>query len=152
MNRVFPNAACVVMAVSLAGCSSAAGPTPGAVEPAPAPAQAVASSTTAALGSGVYTVEQAARGGEVFQRRCARCHEDLSRETFIVPWVRAPLSMMFTFISTTMPRGAPGALSRQQYADVIAHLLAINGIPAGATELPADTRALSQIRVQAPTH
>jgi hypothetical protein len=49
-----------------------------------------------------------------------------------------------------MPRGAPGSLSRPEYADVVAYLLALNGVPPGTTDLPATNAALAQIRVAPP--
>ena len=48
-----------------------------------------------------------------------------------------------------MPLDNPGRLSRQQNADVIAFVLKANDWPAGATELPADSAALKQIRIAA---
>ena len=98
---------------------------------------------------GPYTAEQATRGEATFERRCLRCHEisHFSSADFFRTWTRAPLSQLYGFIATTMPRGAPGSLSRPQYADVVAYLLALNGVRPGATDLPTSTAALAQIRV-----
>jgi hypothetical protein len=38
-------------------------------------------------------------------------------------------------MSTTMPEDNPGSLKPQQYADVVAYFLKLNGYPAGKTEL-----------------
>jgi len=101
---------------------------------------------------GPFTVEQATRGEATFRDACLRCHETarFSTPDFLRVWTRAPLSQLFGFISTNMPRGAVGSLSRPEYADVVAYMLALNGIPAGGTELPSSTAALAQIRVVAP--
>ena len=101
---------------------------------------------------GPYTAEQATRGEATFERRCSRCHETsrFSTEAFFRTWTRAPLSQLYGFIATTMPRGSPGSLSRPEYAEVVAYLLALNGVPPGETDLPATTAALAQIRVAPP--
>jgi hypothetical protein len=62
---------------------------------------------------------------------------------------------MFTLISTAMPEDAPGSLQRDTYADVLAYIFALNGLPAGPRELPTDLGALREIRmdfVPPPTH
>jgi hypothetical protein len=48
-----------------------------------------------------------------------------------------------------MPYDSPGALSDQQYTDIVAYMLELNGVPAGTTELPADEAGLSQITITA---
>jgi hypothetical protein len=50
-------------------------------------------------------------------------------------------------MSTQMPKEQPGTLEPEQYADVIAYLLKINGAPAGKKELPPDEKALKWIRI-----
>jgi len=52
-------------------------------------------------------------------------------------------------IRTTMPLNRPGALSRQQNADVVAYLLRFNQFPAGKEELPRDVQTLKQILFKA---
>ena len=47
------------------------------------------------------------------------------------------------------PPEQPGKLTPQQTADVIAHILSVDGFPAGATELPADVDQLKRIRLTA---
>ena len=48
------------------------------------------------------------------------------------------------------PPEQPGKLTPQQNADVVAHILSVNGFPAGAAELPSDVEALKRIRIDAP--
>ena len=148
MNRVGSSLISVAAAVSFASCASGAGPGPASPGPEPE-AAAPARGTLMDARPGPYTAEQATRGGATFERRCLRCHEvaHFSSAAFFRTWTRAPLSQLYGFIATTMPRGAPGSLSRPQYAEVVAYLLALNGIPPGATDLPATTAALAQIRV-----
>jgi mono/diheme cytochrome c family protein len=147
MIRVGSSMVCFGMALSLVSCQTASGPGTGSVRPAPATASAPEPETGAPPGP--YTSEQATRGEATFERACSRCHETerFSTAAFFRTWTRAPLSQLYGFISTTMPRGAPGSLSRPQYADVVAYLLALNGVPPGGTDLPTTTAALAQIRV-----
>jgi hypothetical protein len=50
-----------------------------------------------------------------------------------------------------MPKSAPGTLTRREYTQVTAYLLKMNGMPAGAGELPADSMALTRIRIELKT-
>ena len=102
--------------------------------------------TTAA---GVYTAGQAKRGEEVYYSICVSCHP---KGTYTTPvfrdkWNGHLLSELFAFVSTQMPKEQPGTLEQQDYADVMAYLLKINGAPAGKNELPPDAKALKWIRI-----
>ncbi len=46
-----------------------------------------------------------------------------------------------------MPKNYPGSLSEQEYVDVMSYLLSMNGMPAGAAELPSDSLALTRIKI-----
>ena len=65
-------------------------------------------------------------------------------------WKGAPLSDLFELIENTMPKQAPASLTPEEYADAVAYLLKINGAPPGEQELPADAKALKQIRISLP--
>lgn len=103
---------------------------------------------------GAYTEAQAARGQEVAQI-CARCHGStlgggsrppaLVGSSFQNKWASGTLAAPFDFIRRNMPRNAPGSLTLQQYADVLAYLLQQTGYPAGAAELAPDAAALGAI-------
>lgn len=41
-----------------------------------------------------------------------------------------------------MPLDAPGSLSRRTYADIVAYLMQLNGLPAGTAALAPDTLVL----------
>jgi mono/diheme cytochrome c family protein len=92
-------------------------------------------------GDGVYTSAQAMRGAATFQTSCATCHStdgiapSLTGDRFERFWTDANLNSLFTQIKTAMPRNAPGSLSESAYVDIVAHLLAQNGFPAGTDEL-----------------
>lgn len=110
-----------------------------------------------AVSTGVFTEEQAARGGELFARRCAGCHGAQLQGGMgprLAPldgsWQGLALAELYRFVSTNMPMDAPGSLEPQQYADALAFVLASNGYAAGEAELPADPEALQAIVIDAP--
>ena len=99
--------------------------------------------------SGVYTDEQATRGRDTYQMQCKSCHTPASHTgaTFASWWDRKPLSELFEFVTTRMPKNEPGSLQPDEYADVVAYLLKLNDMPSGSEELPADSVALKKIRI-----
>ena len=48
-----------------------------------------------------------------------------------------------------MPDNDPGALSREEYADLVAYILSVNKFPTGATEIGTSLAPLQQIRILA---
>ena len=46
-----------------------------------------------------------------------------------------------------MPPSRPASLGDETYADLVAYILQVNGVPAGDTELPADLDALNQMMI-----
>jgi PQQ-dependent dehydrogenase (methanol/ethanol family) len=108
---------------------------------------------------GVYTDAQAARGKTVYDQRCALCHgarleagsaSPLTGSAFMAKWGRGDRSVddLFYITRTQMPYDAAGTLTRQQYIDVVAYILKVNGYAAGKTDLPADSPALKKIKLQ----
>ena len=96
---------------------------------------------------GAYTDAQAMRGENEYGANCARCHgadldgggaaPTLHTLDFVDRWREDHLSTLFQFISTNMPQppGRPGGLKEQQYLDIVAFLLQVNGLPSGSKEL-----------------
>lgn len=107
----------------------------------------VAPRTTA---GGVYTDEQANRGRDTYQMQCKSCHTPASHTgvTFASWWDRKPLSELYLFVTTRMPKNEPGSLQPDEYADVVAYLLKLNELPSGSDPLPADSVALKKIRIE----
>jgi mono/diheme cytochrome c family protein len=102
---------------------------------------------------GVYTAEQADRGVALYKRKCASCHAPnrfTDDQLFLTPYANKPLWDMFEVISDSMPEDDPGGMTPEEYADVIAYLLRLNGFATGQTELPASKDALSQILFEKP--
>jgi len=96
---------------------------------------------------GVYSDAQAKRGEAAYTKSCAGCHgpdlagadtaPSLTGSEFNAGWNDLTLDDLFDRIKTTMPGDAPGSLSREQCADVLAYLLSKDGFPAGQAELVA---------------
>jgi mono/diheme cytochrome c family protein len=116
--------------------------------PTIAPAQK--SATTRSTLTGVYSAQQAARGQDVYAGMCKSCHTAATHTgaAFEKSWSGHSLSELFGFISTRMPKNEPGSLAPEEYVDVLAYLLKLNQMPAGAAELPADTTVLGAIRIE----
>jgi S-disulfanyl-L-cysteine oxidoreductase SoxD len=106
---------------------------------------------------GIFTEEQAERGAQLYAEHCAQCHGEalggveaapaLSGVDFYGKWDGETVAALFDRIRVSMPPNTPGALSRAQNADLIAHLLQVGGYPAGSTPLAAQAGVLAQIRL-----
>ena len=113
-----------------------------------AAAQADPAATKSVL-EGVYTEEQARRGEKITNDVCGDCHmEDWFTGSLLESWAGATVEMLYELISTTMPEDRPGSLERQQYADVLAYIFELNGLPAGQGELSAKKEALRAILIE----
>jgi len=114
---------------------------------------------TRSVWDGVYTGEQAKRGGALYGQECASCHgEDLmgadeatplAGGQFMSNWDGLTVGDLFERVRVSMPQGDPGKLDRQQTADVLAYVLQVNQFPVGETELARQTEVLKQIRIEA---
>jgi S-disulfanyl-L-cysteine oxidoreductase SoxD len=116
------------------------------------PAAAQSASGSAAgerpVTSGAYSEAQAEHGKTLFREQCADCHPvaQFKGAPFLRQWAGRRVFDLFDQIRTTMPNTNPGALTRQQYADIVAYLLSENALPAGTTPLPAGDDELKKIR------
>jgi S-disulfanyl-L-cysteine oxidoreductase SoxD len=118
-----------------------------------------AAETTLSVWQGVYTKDQALRGKARYFAACASCHggvlqgdgdvPELSGKSFLKRWGDQPIGALFLFATSQMPVGRPGSLGSQGYADVLAYILSVNGVPDGARELPANEAALENIILDA---
>jgi len=129
--------------------------------------------TPRSVTDGVYTGEQAKRGRDHYRKRCILCHLDngqgreaepiiigqslenegdaeappVAGEAFLGKWDGKTLKMLYDTMSRTMPVGSAGSLSPQEYADVLAYLLELSKLPAGAQEL-TPARELESITIR----
>ena len=115
----------------------------------PARAQSSVPQSARSTASGVYTDEQATRGRDTYAMQCKSCHTPASHTgpTFASWWDRKPLSELYQFVTTRMPKNEPGSLQPDEYVDLIAYLLKLNDLPSGSEPLPADSAALKKIRI-----
>ncbi len=99
---------------------------------------------------GVYTEEQALRGAEVTEDVCRECHDDEEFVgAFIRSWAGASVAALYDDIYSLMPEDQPGSLPAQQYSDVIAYILQLNGLPPGEVELGVARESLEQVLIEA---
>ena len=104
---------------------------------------------TKSILDGVYTEEQARRGEALNEKVCANCHmQDSFTGTFLKSWSGATVGALYELISTSMPEDRPGALKRQQYADILAYIFELNGIPPGNEILGAKLEILGNIIIE----
>jgi mono/diheme cytochrome c family protein len=108
---------------------------------------------------GVYTAEQSKRGESLYAEACAACHDAkllggigpaLAGKDFIGAWKDKTVADLFTKTKVEMPLTAPGTLTAEQTADLVALMLSANQFPAGATPLAADAAPLKDIRMAEP--
>jgi mono/diheme cytochrome c family protein len=99
--------------------------------------------------SGVYTREEAEAGKEMYAGLCASCHQAATHTgpTFRKKWTGKPLSELYTFMKTMMPKNEPGSLADEDYGVLLAYMLQMNQMPAGKTYLSTDTLELRKIRI-----
>jgi len=105
---------------------------------------------------GVYTEEQAKRGAATFDVECAGCHGPEGEgggmapatfgSTFTANYEGQTLGALYDRNAKTMPTGAEGSLTPQQYADTLAFILQRNGFPSGPNELPGQAMPLMMIK------
>ena len=111
---------------------------------------------TRSVWDGVYTEEQAKRGAALNKQHCASCHGEyltggemappLAGPAFSANWNGLSLGDILERIRITMPLDHPGALTRQQNADVLAYILSVNKFPVGKAELARQTEILKQVK------
>ena len=107
-----------------------------------------AQETSRSTASGVYTARQAEQGREVFNGNCTGCHTAASHTgAGFARWMGRPLSELFDYIASYMPKSAPGSLTEDEYVWVTAYLLKLNGMPAGAKPITADMKELEAVRI-----
>jgi len=129
-------------------------PTANSTPPAASAPAAAAPAAPAVLSTlkGVYTDAQATAGKELYVGRCVSCHTgEHGSGAFRRKWAGKPVQSLWGIIRETMPDDDPGGLSNEQYSQVVAYLLKLNGLPPGSTPLPADSLALAKIRLDTLT-
>jgi PQQ-dependent dehydrogenase (s-GDH family) len=111
-------------------------------------------------GAGVpptFTARQAAAGRLMYDSHCAVCHgTTLTNGTFGTPlageyfrwrWSGRSVAALYDKSRDTMPPARPASLADEAYAGILAYIFEVNGIPAGAAELPPGGDALARMRI-----
>ncbi|KVQ52180.1 cytochrome C [Burkholderia territorii] len=96
-----------------------------------------------------FDASQVAHGKKIYGNACAKCHgADLEGNTApalsgpsFAPLSHSHLTIggVFGYMATNMPADQPGKLKDDEYADLMAFLLASNGYAASKSKLTADT-------------
>jgi mono/diheme cytochrome c family protein len=99
--------------------------------------------------SGVFTAEQVAKGRAGHRAFCLSCHgaEAYTGEPFETMWLGRTVFDLFETLRTTMPNDEPGKLTTEEYVDVIAYILMLNGYQPGATPLSYDENELRKVKI-----
>jgi len=111
--------------------------------------------TNRSVWDGVFSSDQAKRGQPVYVEKCASCHSSdlsggesappLTGGTFMSNWDGLPVGDLFKRMKDSMPQNAPGSLSGQDNADILAYMFQVNGFPAGKTDLAKQPEVLAGI-------
>jgi quinoprotein glucose dehydrogenase len=120
---------------------------------------ALAAQAKPSVWDGIYSTDQAKRGEAAYATDCASCHgaklegrgqtPALSGAEFLMNWDGTTVGDLFEKIQASMPADKPGTLSPERNAEILAFLLSVSKMPAGATDLPGDIGRLRQIRFDA---
>jgi len=147
-----------LLSVALAGCASSNAPAGGTgLGPGPASSSGsaeappeLANGPSPAAPLGAYSALQADRGKEVFTDTCTECHftSEMRNTQFQLSWKLRTAWDFHREMVRTMPEDTPGSLTNQQYIDVTAYILQLNGHPAGDTELVRDEAVLRAISMK----
>jgi PQQ-dependent dehydrogenase (methanol/ethanol family) len=99
-------------------------------------------------GTGWFSTEQVATGRWEYSQKCAVCHgaelqgtgaPALKGNTFNLQWNGKTLKNFYDYVHDQMPLGQAGALSGQEYADIVAYIAAQNGVLAGNEKFTPDS-------------
>jgi alcohol dehydrogenase (cytochrome c) len=111
-----------------------------------------------AVAQAVYTPDEAIVGEAIYLDQCAECHLASLRGNFEAPelagpgfrqaWGDQPIAELLEYTRATMPDGAPGSLTREQYTAIMAYLVQANGGTLGGARmsgLPAAAPGLGSV-------
>ena len=133
------------------GGSTKAAPTKAGSTKAPATKTATKTSAppTKSTLSGIYTLDDATAGKDLYASLCSSCHLTANRHNapeFRRKWTGKRLSDLFVLMRSTMPKNDPGSLADEDYGAILAYVLQMNRMPPGKTYLSTDTLELRKIK------
>lgn len=95
-----------------------------------------------------YTLEQAQKGQAIYFQYCAKCHGDDARGQSAPSLVGAGIDQvyptaekLYDFVSKMMPQDNPGSLTPEEYWNVVAYILNLNGVQPDNDPLGPETAA-----------
>ncbi len=97
---------------------------------------------------GAYTAEQAQAGRGLYDRECASCHGPtlagggapaLAGTAFMSTYRGKPASDLYSFVESQMPPGGNPALTKENFAQIVAFILQRNNVAAGTQALRAES-------------
>jgi PQQ-dependent dehydrogenase (s-GDH family) len=105
-----------------------------------------------------FTAAQAAAGKTAYTATCAVCHgatmtdgtyaTPLAGQYFKTKWSRRSVRALYDRVRNTMPPSAPGSLSADTYADIVAHVLEVNGFKPGNAALRPGDETLNRMELK----
>jgi mono/diheme cytochrome c family protein len=107
-------------------------------------------SNAASLPAASFLMSQAARGSEIYEQSCSRCHEgeQLIGQGFVESWNNRRVYDLYALVRSTMPLDDPGGMKDTEYLDLVAFLLQANKhVSPGADSLRSDTLSLRKTRI-----
>jgi mono/diheme cytochrome c family protein len=108
---------------------------------------------TRTVREGVFSVAQVERGRDSFTWICMDCHE-IEEFTGVSAYLEEmegkQLWEIFEYIWAEMPEDNPASLEPDEYADVLAYVLSVYGLPAGDADMPTDRATLEAITLTRP--
>ena len=95
------------------------------------------------LATGPFTAAQSEAGRKAYMTHCAACHQAnlsgqgdalaLAGRPFMAGWSNRTSQDLYKLIHASMPKGAPGSLEDETYANLTAFILHANGAKPGPT-------------------
>ena len=132
---------------------------PSLSQTSPAAPTGITPTITATIGiSPQFTAAQALAGKTAYNANCAVCHGStmtngtfgtpLAGEYFKTTWSGKSVQAFYDRAQKTMPPAAPGSLTKESYANILAFILETNGFKAGDKALPAGGEALDKMTIR----
>ncbi len=105
-----------------------------------------------------FTAAQALAGKTSYESNCAVCHGNtmtngtfgtpLAGEYFNGAWSGKSVRALYDRTQKSMPPAAPSSLSKDNYANIVAYILEVNGYKATGTALGADDPSLDKMTIK----
>ena len=95
----------------------------------------------------IYSATQADSGEVLYAEHCLACHDKKYFRPVLRRWEGQSLGVFYTVMVTSMPQRHPGALSLEEYADILAYILSLSRYPAGEEPLQSEPEALNDVMI-----